>query len=87
MGYFLSLCAPNPSWVFTDKKLIIIIFFPFEVPVVSDNWICWSLFLEERGQFHFFVDRNFFIIALMVEMEIFTALALFLKPYIFCELF
>ncbi len=34
-----------------------------------------------------FVDRNFFIIALMVEMGIFTALALFLKPYIYCELF
>ncbi len=21
----------------------------FEVPVVSDNWICWRLFLDERG--------------------------------------
>ncbi len=24
---------------------------PFEVPVVSDNWICWSLFLDELGKF------------------------------------
>ncbi len=24
---------------------------PFEVPVVSDNWICWSLFLDEWGEF------------------------------------
>ncbi len=24
---------------------------PFEVPVVSDNWICWSLFLDELGEF------------------------------------
>ncbi len=23
--------------------------YPFEVPVVSDNWICWSLFLDELG--------------------------------------
>ncbi len=24
---------------------------PFEVPVVSDNWICWSLFLDELEEF------------------------------------
>ncbi len=24
---------------------------PFEVPVVSDNWICWSLFLDEWRSF------------------------------------
>ncbi len=24
---------------------------PFEVPVVSDNWICWSLFLDKVGSF------------------------------------
>ncbi len=46
MGYFLSLCAQNQSWVFAAKKLV-----PFKVPVVSDNWICCSLFLDELGSF------------------------------------
>ncbi len=25
MGYFLSLCSPNPSWVFADKKLFFLV--------------------------------------------------------------
>ncbi len=53
-GYYLSLCSPNPSWVFAAKKLI---FFsdltieasPILISVVSDNWICWSLFLDDLG--------------------------------------
>ncbi len=54
MGYFLSLCSPN--WGFAAKKLIFSFIWPwkpvpFEVPVVSDNWICWSLFLDEWGEF------------------------------------
>ncbi len=56
MGYFLSLCSPNLSWVFAAKKLFFCFIWPskpvpFEVPVVSDNWICWSLFLDELGSF------------------------------------
>ncbi len=108
---------------------------PIEVPVSQfDNWICWSLFLDERGEFlsehHIFfrlsdpkielisailqlwsleslwplklssspcirtidtrylpgrfvtsfVDCNHFIIALVMEIGIFNALALFLQP-------
>ncbi len=37
------------------------------------NWI-------ELNWITFYVDQKFLIIALMVEMGIFTALALFLKP-------
>ncbi len=57
MGYFLSLCSPNSSWVFAAKKQFCFCFIwpkkpvPFEVPVVSDNWIHWSLFLDEQGYF------------------------------------
>ncbi len=52
MGYFLL------SWVFAAKKLIFSFIWPskpvpFEVPVVSDNWICWSLFLDERARIIF----------------------------------
>ncbi len=28
MGYFLSLCSPNPSWVFAAKKLIFCFIWP-----------------------------------------------------------
>ncbi len=47
MGYFLSLCSPNPSWMFAAKKLIFLFHLTIEaspiwIPVVSDNWICWS---------------------------------------------
>ncbi len=56
MGYFfIPVCTKLIWWVCcqkaifsvsSDKKPV-----PFEVPVVSDNWICWSLFLDEWGQF------------------------------------
>ncbi len=56
-GVLLSLFVLNSSGEFAAKKL----FFQFqsdnrsqcrfEVPVVSDNWICWSLFLDEWGEF------------------------------------
>ncbi len=31
------------------KRSFFFFIWPFEVPVVSDNWICWSLFLDELG--------------------------------------
>ncbi len=47
-------CALNPSWVFAAKKLFVLVSSDrrsqsHEVSVVSDNWICWSLFLWLRA--------------------------------------
>ncbi len=33
------------SFIWPEKPV------PFDVPVVSDKWICWSLFLDELGSF------------------------------------
>ncbi len=34
MGYFLSLCAPNPSWVFAAKKLFFLFHLTIETSVI-----------------------------------------------------
>ncbi len=57
MGYFfIPVCTKLIWWVCCQKAIFFSFIWPqkpvpFEVPVVSDNWICWSLFLDEWGQF------------------------------------
>ncbi len=59
---FTRFGLPNLSWVFAAKKHISFSCIwpqkpvPFEVQVVSDNWICWSLFLDESIFYFLFFE-------------------------------
>ncbi len=103
MGYFLSLCSPNASWVFAAKKRMFYFIWPqkpvsFEVPVVSNNWICWIyaeydfgwtriIFLETLPN-NMWCRCGLKLCNILCWLEILyycpdlTALALFLKPLI-----
>jgi len=59
MWYFFIPVSTKPIWWVCCQKAFFFVRFiwpqnliPFEVSVVTDNWICWSLFLNEwRGFF------------------------------------
>ncbi len=47
MGYFLSLCSPNPSWVFAAKKLIFLFHLTIEASPIWSSSRVWLLNMLE----------------------------------------
>ncbi len=47
MGYFLSLCAPNPSWVFAAKKLVFLFHLTIEASPIWSSSRVWQLNMLE----------------------------------------